>query len=168
MITRRQCEQRSEDIRLAILNVVVQQAERIATESPVRKVFEAISTLLARKRVYLAPSRKAEFMIPEHAELVGWFNPRDPSLVMLETNTLIAQAKKFWAELGENLDIAPDAFLIQTKQIAGLIQPGKDRVEDSIYAAGKSRRVLVVNRQKVMDLYGVDLSNEPTTLPDLD
>jgi hypothetical protein len=168
LITHYEMEIENEANRQAILSVVVEQAERIAVESPVRKVFEALGSLLARRKVFLAPRTNGSQASspPLNAELIGWFDVGDSNAIYLDTNACLMQGRSYWSGLSENLDIMPDAFLRQVVQIAGLARPGKDRVEVSTWVAGKNRRVLALNRSRVVDLYGVDLSNEPAITPD--
>jgi hypothetical protein len=101
--------QLAEENRAALLDLIVGQAERIAAESPVRKLFEALGSLQERSRIYFAPRTKTiEFFPPEDAELVGYFEPGNTSVIYLRTEEVcLAQAKSFWRALDQNLDIMP-------------------------------------------------------------
>ena len=164
VISQHELQRESEANSQAILAVISQQAERIATESPVRKVFDALGSLLSGRKIYLAQRLGGDYVPPLYADQIGWFDDKkgDTDYVYLDTKQCLISARSYWAELNENLDILPDAFLLQTRQIPGLIaKPGEQgREEASVYIAGKTRRVLVLSRQKILQLYGVDLSNE--------
>lgn len=147
---------------IALLNVIAGQAEKIALESPVRKFFEALSSLLSRRHVYLSPRvNRVEFSPPERAEQIGWFEPFDDSVVYLEADICLQLAKNYWRDLDENMDILPDALKRQIAQAGLLKERGKDtHIETSKWIAGKTRRVLAVDAARAADLYTVDLRNE--------
>ncbi len=146
----------------AILQLICQQAEKIAEESPVKKVFEAISSLLERQLVYLAPSTKAvSYHPPDRAELIGWFNPEKKNVIYLKTDLILIHSKDFWRSLDQNLDIAPDALRRQIAQIPGLLLEKDDaQFEASKYVAGQTRRVLVLDLDIIFKLYGLVIGNE--------
>jgi hypothetical protein len=154
-------KQLAEENRLALLDVIVGQAERIAAESPVQKLFEALGSLLERDKVYLAPRTKTvEFFPPDAAELIGYFEPGDKSVIYLRTDICLAQAKLFWRGLDQNLDIMPDALRRQVGQIPNLLSEKDPRQAEVVkYCAGINHRVLVVDVRKVQEFYGVTLSS---------
>jgi 5S rRNA maturation endonuclease (ribonuclease M5) len=144
----------------ALLGLIQNQAEQVAAESPVRKFFTAISSLLVEGKVYLAPrTQDEEYQPPIHASQIGYYDPGpEQKLIYLRTETSLAQAKEFWRGLDENLDIMPDALRRQLRQVDGLLaQVGERQVEASRSCGGIKQRVLVVNIQKVEQLYGVSL-----------
>jgi DNA primase len=149
----------AEENRLALLDLILGQAERIAAESPVRKFFEALGSLLERGKVYLAPRTKmVEFFPPDDAELIGYFEPGDRSLIYLRTDICLAQAKQFWRGLDQNLDIMPDALRRQVGQIPDLLREKDARQTEVLkYCLGVNQRVLVTDAHKVQELFGVTL-----------
>jgi hypothetical protein len=151
----------AEENRLALLEVIVGQAERIAAESPVRKLFEALGSLLERGKVYLAPRTKTiDFFPPDNAELIGYFDTTSKSTIYLRTDICLAQAKLFWRGLDQNLDIMPDALRRQMGQIPSLLSEKDQRQTEIIkFCMGVNQRVLVVDVRKVQELYGVTLSS---------
>ena len=156
----------------ALKLLVVEQAAKIAAESPVKKFIEALSSLLERSKVYLAPSTTSDlsYTPPLHADLIGWYNPRQPEAVYLSTDVALAAAKDYWRDLDENLDTLPDALRRQIEQ-AGILKERDTRssqVEVSKYIKGKSRRVLVLDTDRIAELYGCTLANDPKTWVDQD
>lgn len=144
----------------ALLSLIQNQAEQVAAESPVRKFFTALASLLVEGKVYLAPrTQDEEYQPPIHASQIGYYDPGpDQKLIYLRTETSLAQAKEFWRGLDENLDIMPDALRRQLRQVDGLLaQVGERQVEASRSCGGIKQRVLVVDIQKVEQLYGVSL-----------
>ena len=144
----------------ALLSLIQNQAEQVAAESPVRKFFTAISNLLVEGKVYLAPrTQDEEYQPPIHADQIGYYDPGlDQKVIYLRTETSLAHAKEFWRGLDENLDIMPDALRRQLRQVDGLLaQVGERQVEASRSCGGIKQRVLVVDVQRVEQIYSVSL-----------
>lgn len=150
----------------AILGVVVNQAERIAAESPIRKFFDALDNLLERQKVYLAPkTNKVIYTPPFNADLIGYFDPDDKQIVYLNDDTCLKYVREYWNGLGENFDITKDALRRQISQISELLarRGSKDiPVSTWIASQGCNSRVLAIHAGKVNALYGVTLKNRKT------
>jgi hypothetical protein len=149
-----------EENNVALLALIQNQAEQVAAESPVRKFFTAIESLLEDKKVYLAPRTQSDtFQPPFNADQIGYYEPGvAQKIIYLRTEISLARAKEFWRMLDENLDIMPDALRRQLRQIPGLLaQVGERQVEASKFCEGTNRRVLVVDLQQVERLYGISL-----------
>lgn len=145
----------------ALLGLIQNQAEQVAAESPVRKFFTALASLLVEGKVYLAPrTQDEEYQPPIHASQIGYYDPGpEQKVIYLRTETSLAQAKEFWRGLDENLDIMPDALRRQLRQVDGLLaQVGERQVEASKLCAGIRQRVLIVDVHRVEQLYGVSLT----------
>ena len=111
----------SEEMSDALARVVEMQAEKIAKESPVRKFFEALGSLLTRQKVYFAPRTK-EFQhrpIPK-AEMIGWHNP-DEQVVYLDDGACLEYVRNYWAGQGQYFDTTTDALRRQMGQVPGLL-----------------------------------------------
>jgi len=144
----------------ALLALIQNQAEQVSAESPVRKFFTAIANLLVEGKVCLAPRTKdEEYQPPFNADQIGYYDPgADQQVIYLRTESSLTRAKEFWRGLDENLDIMPDALRRQLRQVDGLLaQVGDRQVEASKLCAGVRQRVLVVDIQKVEQIYGVSL-----------
>ena len=145
----------------ALLALIQNQAEQVAAESPVRKFFTALASLLVEGKVYLAPrTQDEEYQPPIHASQIGYYDPGpEQKVIYLRTETSLAHAKEFWRGLDENLDIMPDALRRQLRQVDGLLaQVGERQVEASKLCAGIRQRVLIVDVHRVEQLYGVSLT----------
>jgi len=153
----------TEQLSEALFEAVVTQDARIAAESPVRKFFEALNSLLERKKVYLAPRTKSVvYTPPANAESIGWADPEDQA-IYLDDGACLAHVRAYWANLGENFDTTTDALRRQMNQLAGLLaEKGEGRnILVSKWIGGKTRRALAVNKQTIKTVYGVVLENEP-------
>jgi hypothetical protein len=147
---------------VALLAIIQSQAEQVAAESPVRKFFIAIASLLEQRKVYLAPrTQDEEYQHPSNAELIGYYEPLvEQRIIYLRTEPSLRQAKEFWRGLDENLDIMPDALRRQLSQIPDLLARVGDRQATvSKFCAGVNQRVLEVNLREVERLYDVSLVN---------
>ena len=145
----------------ALLTIIQNQAEQVSAESPVRKFFMAIGSLLVEKKVYLAPRTQTdEFQPPFNANQIGYYDPgTERKTIYLRTESSLARAKEFWRELDENLDIMPDALRRQLRQVEGLLaQMGERQVEVTKFCGGSNQRVLMVDLQRVEQLYGITLT----------
>ncbi len=149
----------------ALLELLDGQEARIAAESPVRKFFEALDSLFERRQVYLAPRTKdVTFEPPPRADPIGWFDPQNNSAIYLRDVACLEHVRAFWQGQGQNFDTTADAQRRQISQVAGLLaQRGQGRnIHVVKHAAGKSRRVLAIDLEKVHALYGIMLQNEPS------
>lgn len=147
----------------AILQVIENQAEKIAAESPVRKFFEALDNLLQRRKVYLEPRSGGNITPPPEADPVGWYEIGDESVFYLDTKSCMIHVREFWGQLGEYFDTTKDALHRQFNQISGLLVEtgGGSHIQVSkwVTSAGKSVRMVAFNLVKVQELYGVTIKN---------
>ncbi|MBC8505275.1 MAG: DUF927 domain-containing protein [Anaerolineales bacterium] len=147
----------------AILQVIENQAEKIAAESPVRKFFEALDNLIQRRKVYLEPRSGGNITPPPEADPVGWYEVDDESVFYLDTKSCMIHVREFWGQLGEYFDTTKDALHRQFNQIGGLlIETGEGshiQVSKWVTSAGKSVRMVAFDLTKVQELYGVTIKN---------
>ncbi len=146
----------------ALIKIIVDQAAQIAQESPVKKFIEALSSLLERSKAYLAPSTKCDVQKdpPLHADLIGWYNPRDEGVVYISTDIALAMTKAYWRDLDENLDILPDALRRMIDQAGLLKEKDTGHIEVVKWIQGKSRRVLCLDIKAIRNLFQVTIGNE--------
>jgi 5S rRNA maturation endonuclease (ribonuclease M5) len=169
VLSKSEAEEMANANRQAILSILVSQDERIAAESPVRKFFEALTNLLEKEKIYLAPRTKRsgeKFIPPLDAELVGYYDPGDNGLVYLNDLSCLAQVKTFWRGLGENFDSTRDALRRQFMQIGGLVakhDKGEFTTTAWVGRDAKNQRLLAINPRKAADLFGAILKNGTTT-----
>ena len=157
LITASEAMEEYELNRAAIQDVIIQQSETISNESPVRKVFTAIGSLLERGKVYLAP-RRGDFTPPAHMDLIGWYDPNDKSKVWMKADTMLAYAKEYWRGLDENLDIMSDALKQQLETTRVLARKGEgNHYEPKVTINGFETRALEISTSMVNTLYDIQL-----------
>lgn len=163
LVSWKESDELIEENNQALLTLIQSQAEQVAAESPVRKFFTAIASLLVEGKVFVAPRTQSDgFQPPFGADQIGYFDS-DPqqSVIYLRTETSLAHAKEFWRGLDENLDIMPDALRRHLRQIPGLLaQVGERQVEVTKFCGGTNQRVLVVDVRQVEQLYGIAFARE--------
>jgi hypothetical protein len=129
---------------------------------------------MERKKIYLAPRTKRDmksFIPPQDADLVGYFDPGEDGFVYLNDLSCLSPVKAFWGALGENFDTTRDAMRRQFMQIGGLIaKSDKGESTTSVWtgSANKTQRLLVIDPERVMNLFGVGLKNGNRDLEDDD
>lgn len=144
----------------AIMEIMIQQAEMVNSESPVKKFFQAIGTLLDQGKVHLAPHSNDTLYYPpdNKSELIGWYDTKNKNVIYLMTEVCLARAREYWLALEDNLAILPDALRRQILQQPTLLAKSDQRqAEASVYIRGKTKRVLALNLDKVEALYGVQM-----------
>jgi DNA primase len=160
LIPWKDAEELIQENNIALLALIQNQSEQIAAESPIRKFFTAIASLLVEGKVYLAPRTQLDgFQPPIHADQIGYYDHgMERKTIYLRTETSLAHAKEFWRGLDENLDIMPDALRRHLRQVDGLLaQVGERQVEVSKFCNGSNQRVLMVDLKRVEQLYGITL-----------
>lgn len=112
-ITGARAAELSTDIERAIFDLLSEQAQRTAQESPVLKLIQAMTELSAQRRVYLAPAQGDDTPPAQNATLLGWY---DATRVYLMTNVAMTAAKHYWNDLDDPFDIRADAMQRQLWQ----------------------------------------------------
>ncbi len=163
--------------RQMLIEVLKSQRERVSGQSPVLKFFQAISDMLSKEEVYLAPKGTTEsFVPPPRAELIGWegtYNPNrrkkdkeEPYRIFLLTNVALAKVKAYWQDLDERFDALADAVRREMWQ-QDLIErrPDTTHYEETVWINSKvgTKRVLIVDPMKVWEKFEIALLNDIIT-----
>jgi hypothetical protein len=152
----------------AIVEVLKSQRERVSGQSPVLKFFQALSDLISREAVCLAPKAITEsFVPPPHAELIGWhgsYNPNhleEPAYrIFLMTNVALSHVKAYWQALDERFDALADAIRREIWQHELIDRrPETNHFEETVWINSKvgTKRVLIVDPMQVWEKFEVAL-----------
>jgi len=146
-------------IRHTLLELLRNQGQRVTSESPVSKFWTAIEGLLAQKRIYLAPRRTVSYIAPDKSTLIGWY---DDDHIYLMTNAALTEAKKYWEDLDERLDILTDAFRRMLNQQGYVADRATDQFEKKTYINAETprTRTLWLSRDIIRQRAGVVISTE--------
>lgn len=165
-------EQHEAAMAVDLLTLLEEQSTRISDQSPVLKFFTAIEEMLGSEKLALLLRTVTNIAgdegspeVPYQAELIGWKVPEQRQVWMLMAPALTA-VKEYWAGIDERFDTLLDALRREIWQ-HGYIDERDDRqLEPSKWINKKygTRRVLVLNVDKVKEKLGVDLLNENTEI----
>ncbi len=137
--------------------------ERAAGETAAYKFFQALSDLQARGKIYLHPKGNTG-PDREGAVKVGWYDPRSAT-VYLVSEVALRQVKAYWRAHGDLF--GPGAYAVQRDLgHLGCIESndrGRYTRQVWISAREKTRRVLVLDAQRVYDKMGFALSDRVET-----
>jgi CHC2 zinc finger/Domain of unknown function (DUF927) len=159
IITRDVSEMEEENNHAAILEVVTKQAGRVAEQSPAQMFLRAIESLLDRRKVYLAPRKSADFVPPDRADRVGWYDPADLGAVWLDTQDALSWAKSYWRDGDINFDTTRDALnrMMLQSDVLREIDTKRDTPEVSKWMGGSTKRALEIDVDKVLAAWQIDL-----------
>jgi hypothetical protein len=159
VLTQDDVETLSEVYRLELVDLLRSQGERVASESPVVKFFEALDDLLAQKKAYFAPRLNIDYAPPYQAELIGWY---DDEQIYLLTNTALALVKAYWDALDERFDTLADALRRDLFHQGYVAERAKGHYEKKAYVnrdVGR-KRVLVLDPRILREKAGIVLNGE--------
>lgn len=153
-----------------LLTLLESQSVRVAEQSPVVKFFAALDDLLAGGQVAILPrmqknavGEEAPTEAPHGTALIGWKLPSEKRVWLLTAPALIA-VKEYWSGLDERFDTLIDALRREMWQ-HGYIPERDDRQIELTKWINKhegNKRVLIVDAEKVLKDFGVDLIREDT------
>lgn len=147
--------------RLELVDLLHSQSERVAGESPTVKFWQAMSDLLAQKKIHLAPRLdNGSFVPPERSDLVGWY---DDENVYLMTNAALAQVKRYWQALDERFDTRTDTLHRELWQRDFVAERADRQLQRKTYIRSgnesKRERTLWIDREILLEKAGI--SPEP-------
>lgn len=161
VITASLAEGEAEDNSQALLKVVTGQVGRVGEEAPAKMFLQAIQSMLRNRKVYLAPRKRLNNPTPppDRADLVGWYDHTDKGAIWLTAQEALMAAKQWWKADDIVFDTTRDALGRLLKQADVLratdLKAGKNEV--SVWLYDHNDRVLEIDLQKVLDLWGFDL-----------
>jgi len=161
VLTADDAEVLAEIYRHELVELLRSQAERVATQSPVLKFFQALGDLLAQEKVYFAPRKDEAFLPPERAELIGWYD-LERGYVYLLTNVALTLAKTYWQALDETFDTLADALRRELWQQGFVVARTERQYEQKPYINRKvgQVRVLVLDAKALREKLEIDFGEE--------
>ena len=154
VISDREAAMKETTYKQTLIDLLRSQGERVASQSPTVKFWNALNDLLAQEEVYFAPRLETAYIAPEHAALVGWY---DEDHVYLLTNAALKEVKSYWSSLDERLDILSDAFRRILQNEGYVARRADSQLERKTYInteIGRTR-TLWLDRQAVEEKGGV-------------
>lgn len=159
----------------ALVQVLSNQTRRVAGQSPVVKLFEALADLLLSRRAYLNKRMGSTESPPHDATLIGWWEAKDANagnkpVIYLRMNVCLQLARDYWQRTGGDLNATTDSLQREVYQ-AGLLAWREDgnHLAVSVWIAADRRNVrcLAIDAVRVEDVTGVSLwTPEPDGISD--
>lgn len=150
--------QLADAINQALMRVLLEQARRTSDQSPIHKVCEALSDLVASGRGFILRKHGARPALQPGMAVVGWYDADKP-ILYLHPGPALEQARGYWQRLGVNLDLLPETL---GRDVAGaglLAERDERQLTVSVYL-GKEHgtvRVLVIDADKLEALTSICL-----------
>lgn len=159
VVSRDDAKMLGEVYRHELIDLLRSQSERVATQSPVLKFFQALADMLAQEKVYFAPRKDNSFFPPERAERIGWY---DEQYVYLLTNAALALVKGYWQTLDERFDTLADALRRELWQQGYVAKRDGKHFERKAYIDRKvgRQRVLVLGVKVLEEKSGISLTGK--------
>jgi uncharacterized protein DUF927 len=148
----------------ALASVLSNQTKRVANQSPVVKLFEAIADLLLSRRAYLEKRTGTTESPPHDAVLIGWWeanvsNAGGKPVVYLRMNTCLQLARDYWMRAGGDLNSTKDALQREIFQAGLLAWRANNELAVSQWITSQNRtvKVLAIDATRLEDVAGVDI-----------
>jgi len=147
------------------VGAIGQQIERVSERFPVYRFLKALYDLQAQGKAYLHPKGDSD---PDRAGVarVGWYDPQSTTIYLI-SELALRQVKAYWRARGELFGSGMYAIHRDLSQM-GCIEssnPGRFTRQVWISSREKTRRVLVLDAQRVYDKTGLVLSDGVETRP---
>lgn len=151
VLNKYEAEIREEQYEQVIVTVLENQGERVDSESPVRKFWEAVADLVAQEKVYFGPRLKLDYTRPAHADRIGWYDEEPNGNVYLKTTPALAHVKEYWKSVDEPFATQADALRRYFDQHGLITNRAKRQYEEKQYINKKLRdeRVLWLSKQRL-------------------
>jgi DNA primase catalytic core len=151
-----------EIVPVALVELLRNQSARVAGQSPVVRLLEAVADLLLSKRAYLAPRIGLISTPAPEAALIGWYGHDEPSnsdVIYLRLAPCLQLAREYWQRAGENLDSTTDALQREIWQSGLLTRRDVSDYTISVWIGSerKTVRCLALDRTRVVAMVDMDL-----------
>jgi len=165
-------EQREAALAVDLLELLDGQSTRISDQSPVLKFFQALEEMLGAEKMVLLPRSVKNLAGDESSpdvkfgvELIGWKVPEEHQVWLLMAPA-VTMVKEYWAGLDERFDTLLDALRREIWQHGYIDERDERQLERPKWVNTKygTRRVLVVNADRVREKLSINLLSENTEI----
>jgi DNA primase len=156
----------NELIPAALVELLQSQSARVAGQSPVVRLFEAVAEMLISRKAWLSPRTGAIPTPPHDALLIGWYGydkKSERNVIYLRLGTAMSMAKEYWQRAGEGFDTTTDALTREIEQAKLLARRDEEQcaVSEWITAEKKNARVLAIDAARLPQECGIDIYPGP-------
>ena len=160
-INKMRFDELTDQIAAALLDLLITQGERVASQSPIIRLCEALADVITQGDAKLLKRLDRKSNVPERVTLLGWYE-NDAPVIYLRTNSCLQVARDYYNRLGQNFDVSPESFRRDVAN-SGLLARRDDRQAECVEYMGTdygTTRVLVLDANKLKELAGVNLYPE--------
>ncbi len=147
----------------AFVELLQLQSVRVAEQSPVLKLLEAVEAMLISRKAHFEPRLGSTSVPPAGSITVGYWDDdsekaKGPVLYLL-TGLCLDLARAYWQRLGSNLNATKDSIHRQMDQASILAYREEKQIEVSEWASsmGKTTRMVALEPTRTFEKYGVDI-----------
>jgi hypothetical protein len=147
---------------LALLQLLQKQADLVAAQAPLQKIFEALEVLLPTQKVYLMPRKGAPGFPPAPtAEFIGYADVDDDGhrrfCLIGRGDPLLRAVREYYLGLGEHFDVPKENFRSELQRLELLVLDEEGN-NISLHTPNGQQRLIVLRLEKIEKLFGVTLT----------
>ena len=156
----------------ALVEVLSSQSKRVAGQSPVIRLFEALGDLMLNRKAHLNPRDADAPAPPLNSTIVGWYGKDDNTgkrEIYIRLAPCLALARDYWQRAGEGFDTTTDSLQREIWQAGLLTRRGGSEYTISVWVREekKTMRCLAIDADRLPDMGVGDLwpgGDEPSEI----
>jgi hypothetical protein len=140
----------------ALVEVLSSQSKRVAGQSPVIRLFEALGDLMLNRKAHLNPRDLDAPAPPRDSTLIGWYGIEDNGKkeIYLRLTQCIGLVKDYLTRAGESFDVSTDSLQREIWQAGLLTRRGGDQYAVSLWVREEKKtvRCLAIDASRLPDM----------------
>jgi hypothetical protein len=145
----------------ALVEVLSSQSKRVAGQSPVIRLFEALGDLMLNRKAHLNPRDTDAPAPPLNSTLIGWYGQDDSGKkeIYIRLTQCIGLVKDYLTRAGEGFDVSTDSLQREIFQAGLLTRRGGSEYTISVWVREerKTVRCLAIDADRLPDMGVGDL-----------
>lgn len=140
----------------ALVEVLSSQSKRVAGQSPVIRLFEALGDLMLNRKAHLNPRDLDAPAPPRDSTLIGWYGIEDNGKkeIYLRLTACIGLVKDYLTRAGESFDVSTDSLQREIWQAGLITRRSSDHYAISVWIREEQKtvRCLAIDASKLPDM----------------
>ena len=146
----------------ALVEVLSSQSKRVAGQSPVIRLFEALGDLMLNRKAHLNPRDTDAPAPPLNSTLIGWYGKEDGTgkrEIYIRLTQCIGLVKDYLTRAGEGFDVSTDSLQREIWQAGLLTRRGGSEYTISVWVREEKKtvRCLAIDADRLPDMGVGDL-----------
>lgn len=145
----------------ALVEVLSSQSKRVAGQSPVIRLFEALGDLMMNRKAHLNPRDTDAPAPPLNSTLIGWYGVEDNGKreIYIRLTQCIGLVKDYLTRAGESFDVSTDSLQREIWQAGLLTRRGGSEYTISVWVREEKKtvRCLAIDASRLPDMGVGDL-----------